>query len=250
MALIFWTIRLESPLIRRNMRAMEFKEVEGARSSPVRVVLLEGHGLLRTSLCHVLASQPDIELVGDCSSGEEALKLLRELPVDLAIVPAVGLDDGFGFDFIPAAQAAGYRGKFLVMAESADARSSAAALRLGASGIFLKSEPAGRLVQAVRNISDGGVWIDHQVIQLLADRVSMEDHAKSNAGLTQREEKVLQGIVDGLSNRKIGQEIGLKEGSVKAIVQQLFGKTGVRTRAKLVRLAMERSLAAATPSAK
>ena len=65
-----------------------------------------------------------------------------------------------------------------------------------------------------------------------------------------REEKVLLGILGGLSNRKIGDQIGLSEGSVKAVVQQLFYKSGVRTRSQLVRVALEGSLGTARELAK
>jgi DNA-binding NarL/FixJ family response regulator len=81
--------------------------------------------------------------------------------------------------------------------------------RVGASGIFLKSEPPDRLVQAIRLVRDGGIWV------------------------------VLMGIVGGLSNRKIGENMGLLESSVKNFVQHLFSKAGVRTRSQLVRAALE-----------
>ena len=219
------------------MRAMETQVPQAARNGRVRLMLLEDHALLRTSLCHVLASEPDIELVGDCATGEEALELLSNMPVDLVLT--AGEEDGL--EFMTVALRAGYRGRFLIMAASADARASAMALKLGASGIFLTSEPAARLIHAVRNVANGEIWIDPRVIQLLASHFPAGEQRGSRLGLTEREERVLKGILDGLSNRKIGDQIGLKEGSVKAVVQQLFGKTGVRTRAKLVRLAMERA---------
>jgi DNA-binding NarL/FixJ family response regulator len=151
-----------------------------------------------------------------------------------------------GNDFISAARQAGYQGRFLIVAGSADVRNSAIALRLGASGIFLKSETPDRLVQAIRLVGSGGIWVDQKIIQVLADRLTNpyapESNQSSSVPLESRELNVLSGIVGGLSNRKIGENMGLSESSVKYVVQQLFARTGVRTRSQLVRIALEGSL--------
>jgi DNA-binding NarL/FixJ family response regulator len=67
-------------------------------------------------------------------------------------------------------------------------------------------------------------------------------HRSSADALTEREHKVLLGVLGGFTNRKIGDQIGVSEGSVKASLQQLFSRTGVRTRSQLVRMALEGSL--------
>jgi DNA-binding NarL/FixJ family response regulator len=148
-----------------------------------------------------------------------------------------------GTDFISAARQAGYQGRFLIVAGLADVRNSAIALKLGASGVFLKSEAPDRLVQAIRLVSDGGIWVDPKIIQLLADQSIHTPDLPSSGPLADRERNVLQGILEGLSNRKIGDHLGLSESAVKNIVQQLFTRAGVRTRSQLVRAALEGSLA-------
>jgi len=112
----------------------------------------------------------------------------------------------------------------------------------------LKSESLDRLVQAIRLVASGAVWIDQKVIQLLADRLidhPQLDYRTSRSPLTDREEKVLLGILGGLTNRKIGDNIGLSESTVKGVVQQLFRKARVRKRGQLVRVALEGSLSTA-----
>ena len=95
-----------------------------------------------------------------------------------------------------------------------------------------------RLMQAIRLVATGEAWVDQKVIQLLADRYpKYEDRWWGTQ--TPREQAVLKGIVDGLSNRKIGTKIGTSESTIKATVQQLFNKAGVRTRSQLVRIALE-----------
>jgi DNA-binding NarL/FixJ family response regulator len=100
-------------------------------------------------------------------------------------------------------------------------------------------------VQAIRLVASGAVWVDQKAMQFLADQLvdrTQLDDPRSGSLLTEREEKVLLGILGGLTNRKIGDGIGLSESTVKSVVQQLFVRAGVRTRSQLVRAALEGSL--------
>jgi len=88
----------------------------------------------------------------------------------------------------------------------------------------------------------GEIWVDPKVIQLMADRVDQREDERVSPLLTEREQQVLRGIFEGLSNKEIGAQLGVTDGAVKATLQQLFQKTGVRTRSQLVRIALEGSL--------
>jgi len=211
----------------------------------IRLVLLDDQALFRASLGRLLASEPGFEVVGECANSAEALKMLSASPVDVVLLDFDrAREDGDGF--MTAARRNGYQGRFLVVAGAADARISVIAIKLGASGIFLKSDPPDRLVQAITLVANGAVWLDQSTIRLLADqsvaRFPQLDRRGSANPLTDREQKVLLGILAGLSNKKIGENLGLSEGSVKTSVQQLFSRTGVRTRSQLVRTALEGSL--------
>jgi DNA-binding NarL/FixJ family response regulator len=213
--------------------------------SKIRLILLVNHGLFRTSLARLLSSEAGFEVVGECGTCVEALEILSAAPIDVVV-----LDFNLGVkradDFIRAAQAAGYQGRFLVVAETVDVESSASALRLGVSGIFLVSEAAGRLVQAIRVVATGAVWVDHRVIRLLAEKCLNKSsrHANHELGamLKDQEQKVLLGILDGLTSKRIASRMGITEVCVKDIVQVLFAKAGVRKRSQLVRVALEGSL--------
>jgi DNA-binding NarL/FixJ family response regulator len=215
--------------------------------SRIRLVLLDDHALFRASLGRLLASEPDFEVAGECGASGEALEILKSSSVDLVL-----LDFNFGTehgdDFISAARQAGYQGRFLIVAGAADVRNSAIALKRGASGIFLKSEAPDRLVQAIRLVGSGGIWVDQKIIQMLADqsinRWAQPPDQGSGDSLEPRERVALLGILEGLTNREIGRNMGISESSVKNIVQRLFGKAGVKTRGQLVRAALEGSLGA------
>jgi DNA-binding NarL/FixJ family response regulator len=147
-----------------------------------------------------------------------------------------------GTHFLAAARGAGYPGKVLLVTAGMTARESSAALHSGAAGIFLKHNSPGTLVKAVRAVMGGEVWVDPKVIQSLADRVDQRDDERPSPLLTEREQQVLHGIFEGLTNKEIGARLDVSDGAVKATLQQLFQKTGVRTRSQLVRIALEGSL--------
>jgi DNA-binding NarL/FixJ family response regulator len=223
-----------SSLGRKAMRSKGNKPVaaERPRRQRIRLLLLHDHALFRESLARLLASERDFELLSECSTPSEALRSLKASKVDVLLV-----DLGMARDFIPCARRARYHGKSLVVAREIDVTASALVLKCGASGIFVESDSSSRLIQAIRRVANGEVWVDQRVIQLLAERFPQYED-RWWGGLTERERTVLNGVVDGFSNRKIGTQIGVSESTIKAAVQQLFNKAGVRTRSQLVRIAL------------
>ena len=190
------------------------------------------------------AGEPGFEIAGEYSTFAEALEVLRASEADIVLLD-FELGAERASEFISGARQAGYRGHFLLVAGATDARSAAIALKNGASGIFLKSEAPERLLNALRLVAAGEVWVDPRVTQMLAEHLiahyPLDDQAPAGV-LQERERNVLLGILAGLTNKKIGAGMGLSESSVKNIVQRLFGRAGVKTRSQLVRVALEGAL--------
>ena len=110
---------------------------------------------------------------------------------------------------------------------------------LGVSGIFLKHSAPEMLIEAIRKVMAGETWIDPRCVQGLVKAVESEGrHARKNQ-LSEREREVLKGVFAGSSNKEIAAHLNISEASVKSALQQLFVKTGVRTRSQLVRIALE-----------
>lgn len=206
----------------------------------IRLFLIADQALLRASLGRILSLEPDFDLVGECAPAPQALEIVTKCSPDVVLLEFDG-DSARTEQLLCGAARSGLLGKLFVITASAEARDWARMLRLGASGIFLKADSVERLIPAVRTLAMGEMWIAPQVIRMLAEKYPAEAEHFDGKGLTDREQKVLSGILGGLSNRKIGDSMGLSEGSVKAVVQQLFGKTGVRTRSQLVRIAISLS---------
>ena len=208
----------------------------------IRLLVLDDHILFREGLGRLLASEPDFEMAGNCGTRPEALDVLAHSDVDVVLLD-YDLGEEHGGQFISAARQAGYTGRFLMLTAGMTATESSIALQLGASGVFLKHNSPGALAKAIRMVAAGEMWLDQKVIQSMADGVHQREDLNLRALLTEREQRVLRGIFEGLTNKEIAGQLGVSEGAVKATLQQLFQKTHVRTRSQLVRIALEGSLA-------
>jgi DNA-binding NarL/FixJ family response regulator len=117
----------------------------------------------------------------------------------------------------------------------------AVARKLGISGIFLKHSSPATLLEAIRAVAEGREWTDPKLTPPGADAAHVGTPAEKEP-LTPREQEVLRSVFEGLTNKEIAFRIGASQSSVKATLQNLFEKTGVRTRGQLVRIALEHSL--------
>ena len=204
----------------------------------IRLLLLDDHALFRAGLSRLLATEPDFHLAAQCATSAEALDALARQTIDLVLLD-YDLGQEHGFEFIRRARDAGYAGRiFIVTAGMSDA-DSVRALGHGACGIFLKTSPPAQLSEAIRKVMAGETWIDERCIQALVRAVDRSGEVERRRQLTERERDVLKGVFEGLSNKEIAAKLNISEGSVKSALQQLFVKTGVRTRSQLVRVALE-----------
>jgi two-component system, NarL family, nitrate/nitrite response regulator NarL len=214
----------------------------------IRLLLVDDHILFRQSLSRLLASERDFEVVADCGTGDEALEILERSPVDVVLLDFdLGQASGgqlIAGPLIAASRRAGYPARVLMVTAGMTAGESSRAIRLGGSGIFLKHGSPSALAQAIRLIAGGAMWVDPHIIQEMAERVDRQENQTERRALTEREQHVLQGVFEGLANKEIGARLGVSESAVKATLQQLFRKTGVRTRSQLVRIALEGSFVA------
>lgn len=207
--------------------------------APIRVLIIEDHLLLRELLAKTLASHSDFEIAGHCATVDEALKLVAVAthPVDIVLLD-INLGGEQGGAFLNRAWGVGYRGKVLVVTAGVSEREAAWLLHRGCSGIFLKSEPIDELVTRIRTVMDGSFTLDNHSVQALVAQAAASDQPPRKR-LTRREAQVLQGVCEGLTNKAIADRLELSENSIKSFLQHLFAKTGARTRAQLVALAIE-----------
>jgi DNA-binding NarL/FixJ family response regulator len=214
--------------------------------APIQLLLVDDHLLFRESLRRLLAADAAFDVVSDCGTVTEACAIVERCTIDVILLD-FDLAGTPASQCIPALRRAGYDGRILMVTAGMAAEESATALRLGASGVFLKHNSPSMLTQAIRLVSGGATWVDPRAMQAMAERAAQPSGTLAKVLLTDREQRVLQCVFEGLGNKEIGVRIGASESAVKGTLQQLFHKTGVRTRSQLVRIALERSLATARP---
>jgi len=206
----------------------------------IRLLLLDDHVLFREGLRRLLISEPDFETVAECGTPAEALEVLARADVDIVLLD-FDLDNETGTRFLASALAAGFTGKVLMVTAGMDSLDISVARRLGVSGIFMKHDSPRALLSAIRTVAAGSEWASDKVAAPPL-RAGAEMTSKTITGLTPREQQVLRSVFEGLTNKEISHQIGASLSAVKATLQALFEKTGVRTRGQLVRIAIERSL--------
>jgi DNA-binding NarL/FixJ family response regulator len=201
---------------------------------------VDDHGLFRESLSRLLQAEPDFRIAGTCGSVTEALAVLDQEQIDLVLLDYdLGEEQGSGF--LESARQKGFAGRVLMVTAGMSDAGTLRALESGAAGIFLKHSPPAQLVEAINKVMSGEMWLDPRAVRsLVAGASGKSDEQRTSQPLTDRERAVLKGVFEGLTNKEIAVKLQTSEGTVKAVMQQLFDKTGVRTRSQLVRIALER----------
>jgi two-component system, NarL family, nitrate/nitrite response regulator NarL len=196
----------------------------------IRILLIDDQALFREGAARFFGAQPEFEVVGKTGLVDEALAILASRPVDVALVD-IDLGDRRGTEFLVRAREAGYSGPVLVLTGGISDREKKILLAHGVAGVVLKTSSLDLLMDAVR-LAAGRT---NTSAPLPAQPVRRRDRK----ALTERERDVLRAVFDGHSNKEIAASLDISETSVKAALQQLFDKTGVRTRGQLVRAALE-----------
>jgi DNA-binding NarL/FixJ family response regulator len=212
--------------------------MNAVRKAPIRILILDDHTLFRESLARLLAVEPDFQVAAHHASVEAALRCIETSPVDLVLLDVDLGAEGAG-EFLRRARDAGYTGRVLVVTAGLSDEEAVGLLAQGAAGIFFKEDSSALLATGIRRVMHGEAWIDQRYLASILAACSSRGSAPS-PGLSQRERQVLQSVFEGLANKEIAARLEISESSVKAALQQLFQKTGVRTRAQLVRVALER----------
>jgi len=202
-----------------------------------RILIVDDHALFRESVARFLNSEPDLRVVSLSASIEEALDALRREPPDLVLLD-FDLGEREGSQFMRLAREQGFRGKILVVTAGVQEDEAADLIRGGAAGIFPKHRSAALLAESIRDVMAGKVWFDQELLRrVVTPRAPSPD--RHSERFTAREHAVLSGVLEGLANKEIAARLGVSESSIKATLQQVFSKTGARTRSQLVRIALE-----------
>ncbi|MFE3545315.1 response regulator [Nocardia sp. NPDC059177] len=213
---------------------------------PISVLVVDDQELMRMGLKMVLGAHPDIDVVGEASNGDEAVRRAGELRPDVVLMD-VRMPVVDGVTATGRIVAAGDGVRVLVMTTFDLDEHALGALRAGASGFLLKDTPPEDLVSAIRSVAAGDAVVSPKVTKRLLDRLVADDPGGlRDPGvldvLTAREREVLEQIAAGRSNAEIAAALFLSEATVKTHVGRVLAKLGLRDRVQAVVLAYETGL--------
>jgi DNA-binding NarL/FixJ family response regulator len=205
----------------------------------IRILLVDDHGLFRESLRRLLEAEPEFRITATCATVREAWDALSVEPVDVVLLD-FDLGDEQGTAFLEEARRRRFPGRILMVTAGMSDAVTLRAFESGASGIFLKHSPPAQLIEAIHKIAIGDMWLDSRAVRSLVAGAQVKSETEEAAqALSPRERNVLKAVFEGLTNKEIAANLQISESLVKAVMQQLFDKTGVRTRSQLVRIAIE-----------
>jgi two-component system response regulator DevR len=201
--------------------------------SRIRVFLVDDHEVVRRGVAEVLEDDPDITVVGEAGSVADALARVPAVRPEVAVVD-MRLPDGSGDTLCRELRARVPELHCLVLTSYADQAARDAALRAGAAGFLLKQVRGSALVTAVHTVAAGGTVAPEGMRQ--PPGRGTDDRL---AALTDQERIVLRLIGEGLTNRQIGERMGLAEKTVKNYTSHLLAKLGLERRTQAAILATE-----------
>ena len=203
-------------------------------SACIRTLIIDDESLARERIRDMLASQPQIEIIGDCANGQEAIELFRQHQPDITLMdlrmPIIG-----GVDAISRIRQEFPTARIIVLTTYDGDEDIYRSLQAGAQGYLLKDMFFEELEQAIRRVHAGSRLIPGPVAERLAERMS-------GSNLTGRELEVLEEIVRGRSNKEIAGILSISEATVKSHINNLLSKLGVTDRTQAATTALQRGI--------
>ena len=208
--------------------------------SPIRstLVLADDHGILRAGLRALLNEEPDLDVVAEAADGQAALAAILKFQPDLAILD-ISMPGMNGLEVLEALSKSESKTHILILSVHEDTFLLKKALKFGASGYIVKQAVESELINAIHAILRGEIYIHPSLTRELVKSISPTHVAQPNKNdeLSPREREVLYLIVQGYSNREVGDELSISTRTVETHRANIMQKLNLRTRVELVRYA-------------
>jgi DNA-binding NarL/FixJ family response regulator len=204
------------------------------QSGVIRILTVDDHQLLREGIAAVIGGQLDMALVGEASSGREAIESFSSLRPDVTLMD-LRMPDMNGIEAISAIRTEFPNARIIVLTTYAGDVQAAAALKAGAAGYLLKSLVRKELIETIRLVHAGKRRVPAEIATEIAEHVADD-------ALTEREIEVLQRVAAGKSNKLIAVELDISEGTVKTHMKSILPKLDASDRTHAVMIALKRGI--------
>ncbi len=204
-------------------------------STPIRIILVDDHEMVRQGLRFLIKEDAQLELVGVAGDGYYALELAAQLRPHVALVD-ISLPAMDGIELCRRLVAKAPSLAVIMLTAISEARLVAECIKAGARGYILKDVDHLRLNGIIKTVTLGGSFIDPRIISQLAFKVE-GDHGRRDHDLTLQQISILKHISQGFSNKEIGTKLSLSENTVKSYVQEMLHKLDAKNRAEAAMIA-------------
>lgn len=201
---------------------------------PLRVMLVDDHEIVRRGIRAVLEAYDDVRVVAEAASASQAVDVALQSRPDL-IVMDIRLAEGSGIEATREIRTHIHNIQVLMLTSFADDEALVASIMAGAAGYVLKQVKGDDLVEAIRAVAAGQSLLDPAITRSVLDRLRKSQHLERDeklARLTHQEERVLELVTDGKTNRQIGDQLHLTERTVKNYLSSVYAKLNVARRAE------------------
>jgi len=218
--------------------------------TPVRVLLVEDHKLMRVGLKSLFEEYKEIDIVSEAQSGKEAIENYKITRPDVILMD-IGLPDISGIEVTKRIIELNQNASIIMLTSHLSEQEIQESLQAGAKAYVMKDINIEILKMIIRTVKDGAMWLDPKVVPILRDKncgiipprqVSRAMFKEQHANLTQREYEVLKLVVDGKSNNEIAQELTISEHTAKAHVCNIIQKLVVDDRTQAAVKALKEGL--------
>ena len=203
-------------------------------SGPIRVFSVDDHPLLREGIAALVNNQPDMEMIGEASTGGEAIQLFKQHRPDVTLLD-LRLPDMSGIDTLIAIRTAFPDARIIMLTTFEGDVEIQRALQAGARGYLLKNMPPSELIDVIRQVHAGKKRIPAAIASQLAEHMSDET-------LTEREIEVLREVAGGNRNRQIAERLFISEETVKVHIKHIMEKLGASDRTQAVAIGVRRGI--------
>lgn len=210
---------------------------------PIRILIADDHGLMRAGLRAMLEDEPNMQVVGEASNSEEALRLAGQLLPDILLLD-IGMPGGDGIETTRRLKKMAPQVQVLILTVHEEESLLREAIQAGASGYVIKRAVEEDLIAAITAVSRGDMYIHPGVTRLLVKDLSPGggQEIKAVEPLTARELEVMDYIVRGYTNRQIAEALSISIRTVEGHRASIFGKLGVKNRVELIDYAEKHGL--------
>lgn len=218
---------------------------KGKNRESIRILIADDHTIFREGLCRLLEAEGDITVAGEAGSGKECLALVEKLKPDIVLLDLSMPDQG-GLSVLSELGGAESKIRTIILTASEDERDYVESVRRGARGIILKAAATERLLEGIRKVHQGEVWIDQRVAAEVMKAMSQPGGARvGRTGkdlLTPREGEIVGLVTQGLRNKDIAGQLSISEQTVKNHLQNIYDKLGVSDRLELALYAIHHKI--------